>query len=265
MASKKTDWKAKYEALAAENRKLAKRANQRLVRLERAAKEQKGMHSVLQYAYKSAMKDIKSTGKKGKPRFKEYQKLVSINDGSAELSGDSLYRANYYRALAENKALRTFLGAESSTIGQARSGKKEGIKVSKGIKAIYDKRNNTINERYLSEYDLRMTDNDFKRFWDSKKQKKLESIVGSQQMFVIAAVMKKYNLKSSRNELEKWVKENIVLPSGEDEDLNMRRSESREAYLERLSEYLNYTDDEVVNDYVNKALSMGLDVNNIFI
>lgn len=265
MASKKTDWKAKYESLAAENRKLAKRANQRLVRLERAAKK-KGMQSITQFAYRSAMKDIKSLGKKGKQRFTESPRLVSINDGSKELTGAALYKANYYRQLAENKMIRSFLGAASSTLGEARSGEKEGIARSKGIKAIWDKRNQTINEKYLSEYDLQMSDNDFKRFWDSRKQKKLEAIVGSDQMFVVASVMKKFNLKSSRKEIEKFAKDHIVLPSGTDETiLDMRTKESREEYLKRLSDYIQYTDDDIVNKYVNKALSQGIDVNNIFI
>ena len=38
MARQPIDWEAKYKEIVKLNRKLAKRANQRLVRLERAAK-----------------------------------------------------------------------------------------------------------------------------------------------------------------------------------------------------------------------------------
>ena len=46
MATKKTDWQRRFEELAKENRKLAKRANQRLVRLERAAESREGYSSI---------------------------------------------------------------------------------------------------------------------------------------------------------------------------------------------------------------------------
>lgn len=267
MATKRKDWKAEWEAIAKENRKLAKRANQRLVRLKRAS-ERPGMASVTEFAYKVAMRDLTSLGKTGeKKRFTEAPRIVSINDGTKELTGADLYKANVERARNERKMLREFLSSASSTIGGSREYKSEGIKATIGITAIWDKVNKTINTKYLSEYELSMSDNDFKRFWDSKKQAKLESIVGSTQMFAVASIMKKYNLKSSRAEIEKYAKDNIVLPSGTDPSvLDMKAKESRKQYLDRIDKFMKfYAKDEVLNDAVKRALAKGVDVTNIFI
>ena len=51
--------KQRYAALVKEYRKLAKRADQRLVRLERYAQQPK-YSNVTQFAYKKAMRDIRS-------------------------------------------------------------------------------------------------------------------------------------------------------------------------------------------------------------
>lgn len=266
MARQPIDWEARYKAIAAENRKLAKRANQRLVRLERAAKKP-GMKSILKYAYKTAMKDIKSTGKKGKKRFTENIKLVDIADQKGVLKGSKLYKANYLRQLTVNKMMKEFLGSASSTIGQGLADVASGINRTIGIERIWDKVNKTINDKYLDEYDLRLSDNDMKRFWDSKKQAKLEKEVGSARMFAVAAVIKKYNIKGSRKELEEFVKSHIVLENTDltEADLDMGKRESRAKYIERLKSYLSYTNDEVLDDYVNKALKSGINVKNIFI
>ena len=262
MARQRTDWKSKFEELAKENRKLAKRANQRLVRLERAAKKP-GMQAILQYAYKTAMKDIKATGKKGKQRFIETPRLVSINTGIKELTGADLYRANYYLQKAQNKMMREFLGSATSTLGKGLKDIKRGISETVGVERIWDKRNKTINEKYLSEYDLRLSDNDLKRFWDSKKQAKLEAVVGSDQMFAVAAVMKKFNLKANKRDFQKFLKDNMNLPN--DADFKAQKGEKFADYLERVQEFARYTDDEVLNDAINRALKSGININNIFI
>ena len=267
MARTPIDWEARYKAIAAENRKLAKRANQRLVRLERAAKS-RGMSSILNYAYKSAVKDIKSTGKtKGKPRFKENIKLVDIADQKGVLKGSKLYKANYLRQLTVNKMMKEFLGSATSTIGQGLADTAAGINRTIGIERIWDKVNRTINEKYLDEYDLRLSDNDMKRFWESKKQAKLEKEVGSARMFAVAAVMKKYNLSKNKREYEKFLKDhvNFDVAGITKDDIKAVKGEKFDDYLERVSKYAQYTDDEVLNDYVNKAIRSGITVKNIFI
>lgn len=261
MASKKKDWKAEWEAVSKESRKLAKRANQRLVRLEQYS-EREGMSEILKFAYKKAQ-DYISHNLGGK-RYKEHVKLYDISDGTKQLSGEALYRANVQIQRQRIKAMEEFLGSASSTLGQSRSGPK-----TIGIKAIYDKRTRTINEKILAKYGLEMTDKDLKRFFDSKKQAKLEKLVGSTRMFVVAAVLKKQNVKGSRRELENFVKNHVDLEQYKDEikpeDLDMKKRESRKDYIDRLDKYIKYTDDKVLDDFVSKALKEGINVKNIFI
>lgn len=268
MARTPIDWEAKYKEIAKQNRKLAKRANQRLVRLERAAKS-RGMSSILNYAYKSAVKDIKSTGKtKGKPRFKENIKLYDIENKAGEpLSGKALYKANYLKQLTVNKMMKEFLGSASSTIGQGLADAAAGINRTIGIERIWDKVNKTINEKYLDEYDLRLSDNDMKRFWESKKQAKLEKEVGSARMFAVAAVMKKYNLSANKRDYEKFLKDHVNFDDAgiSKDDIKAVKGEKFQDYFNRVSQYAQYTNDEVLNDYVNKALKSGINVRNIFI
>ena len=266
MARTPIDWEARYKAIAAENRKLAKRANQRLVRLERAAKS-RGMKSILNYAYKSAMKDIKSTGKTGKQRFKENIKLVDIADQNGVLKGSKLYKANYLRQLTMNKMMKEFLGSASSTIGQGLADAAAGINRTIGIERIWDKVNKTINEKYLDDYDLRLSDNDMKRFWESKKQAKLEKEVGSARMFAVAAIMKKYNLTANKRDYEKFLKDHVNFEDAgiSKDDIKTVKGEKFNDYFNRVSQYAQYTDDEVLNDYVNKAIKDVINVRNIFI
>lgn len=264
MATKQKNWDKEWKAISAESRKLAKRANQRLVRLEQYSKRE-GLSSITKYAYAKAQEYIKSNlgiGSKGKGRFKEHVKLFDVNDGSKQLSGQALYKANVMIQRQRIKAMEEFLAAESSTLGQSRAGAK-----TIGIKKIYENRAQTITDKYLDRYGLEMTENDLKRFFDSKKQAKLEKIVGSKQMFVVASVIKKLNIRGSRKELEAFVKSHVDLNQYKDgaPDLNMKQTESRASYLERLRDHLNYTDDRVLNDIVTNALKEGINAKNIFI
>ena len=268
MAKTPRDYEAEWKQIQAESRKLAKRANQRLLRLERAAKRP-GMQNILKYAYKSAVKDIITTGKTtGKPRFYENVKLFDdLTDGSKALTGNNLYKANIKIQRLRIKMMKEFLGAASSTIGKGISGIAEGLNKTIGIKRIWDKSTQTINEKYLEKYDLRLSDNDMKRFFDSKKQAKLEKIVGSARMFVVAAYIKKNNLKTNKRDLEKFMKAHIDLKKYDltEEDIKSRKGESYKDYLDRLNQYVEHTNDQVLNDMINKALKSGINVNNIFI
>ena len=265
MARTPIDWEQRWKDIQAENRKLAKRANQRLVRLERAA-QKKGMKSILQYAYKTAMKDIKSTGKQGKQRFRETIKLVDILDeAGVPLKGAALFRANVMRQMNTQKMMKEFLGSASSTIGQGLEDAARGINRTIGIERIWDKVNKTINDRFLSEYDLRLSDNDMKRFWESKKQAKLEKEVGSAQMFAVAAVMKKYNLAANKRSYEKFLRDHIDLTGIDPADYKAQKGEKFNDYLSRVQKFAEYTDDEVLNSAINKALRSGIGVKNIFL
>ena len=158
--------------------------------------------------------------------------------------------------------MEEFLASESSTLGVSRKGPK-----TKGIKALYDSRTNTVNERFLKKYGMEMSEKDLKRFFESKKQAKLEEVVGSSMMFVVASVIKKQNLKSNKRELEKYFKSHIDLEKYNlsPDDIKSRKGESYKDYLDRLKKFTDYTDDKVLNKYINDALKEGINVNNIFI
>lgn len=262
MATPKKNWKSEWEAIAKESRTLAKRANQRMVRLERYS-QREGLSEITKYAYQRAQQYIKTN--LGGSRYKEHVKLYDINDGSKELKGEALYKANVMIQRQRIKAMNEFLESETSTLGQSRAGKK-----TLGIAAIYDKRTQTINEKFLSKYGMTMSDKDLKRFFESKKQAKLEKLVSSSLMFVVASVIKKQNLKSNKRDLEKFVKSHVDLKELENagltkDDLKAKKGESYQEYLDRLDEFIKYTGDEALDSMVNKALKNGISVNNIFI
>lgn len=279
MATQRKDWKAEWEAVQKESRKLAKRANQRLFRLEHYA-EREGLSEILKFAYKNAKKYIQANlgqGPSGKPRYKENVKLYDIDTDKMGFIGadkksfnklskeekEELYKQNVMIQRNRIKAMKEFLESDTSTLGKSRSGPKTA-----GIKNIYDKRTNTINEKFLKQYGLEMTDNDLKRFFESRKQAKLEQIVGSRQMFVVASVIKKYNLQSNKRDLEKFMKKHIDLEQYKDlkeDDLKAKKGESYKDYLTRLQDYAQFTDDEVLNTAITNALKEGINAKNIFI
>lgn len=233
-----------------------------MVRLERYAKRQE-LSKILNYAYQGAQQYISSN--LGGTRYKEHVKLYDVSDGSKQLKGQDLYRANVMIQRQRIKAMEEFLGAESSTLGPSRAGKK-----TLGIAAIYDKRTQTINEKFLKKYGMSMTDNDLKRFFESKKQAKLEKLVSSSLMFVVASVIKKNNLRSNKRDLERFIKSHVDLEQLQEqgmtkEDLNAKPGESYQAYLTRLQDFVKYTGDEALDEMVSIALKNGINATNIFI
>ena len=269
MATPRKDWKKEWEAVQKESRKLAKRANQRLFRLEMYA-ERDGLSEILKYAYDKAATYITKQlgiGKKGLPRYKEHIKLYDVESDQGYIAASSkdltedqlyeLYKQNVQIQRHRIKEMKEFLESESSVLGTKKY----------GINRIYDKRTKTINEQFLKEYGLKMTDNDVKRFFDSKKQAKLAEVVGSDLMFAVASVMKKHNLKSNKRDLEKFMRSHIDLSKNDlsIEDIKARKGESYKDYLDRLQKFVNYTDDEVLNEKINQALKKGINVDNIFI
>ena len=115
-----------------------------------------------------------------------------------------------------------------------------------------------------------MSENDLKRFFESKKQAKLEQLVSSSMMFVVASVIKKQNLKTNKRDLERFIKSHVDLKQLEmygmtKEDLKAKTGESYKEYLSRLEEFVQFTGDEALDAMVSKALKNGINVNNIFI
>lgn len=135
----------KYNALLTEYRKLAKRADQRLLRIERLA-DQADYKAVLQYSYRTAKKDIeKYTGPTEKPRF-----------NTAPPVGENA-QASYMKLQAKVNAIKRFLEAPTST--------------KSGITKIYTKRAKSYNEQFGTNY----TWQGIKQVTDSALFEKLEA------------------------------------------------------------------------------------------
>lgn len=123
---------AKYAAAVAEYRKLAKRADQRLVRLERYSQQEK-YANITQYAYAKAMRDIRSWSGKDATRFntKPPKNLNSL--------------------MAKINDIKGFLQSASSTIKPTADNavyNEKGQIVGGGIDLTYQKRADTLNQRF---------------------------------------------------------------------------------------------------------------------
>lgn len=134
----------KRTALEKEYRKMAKRADQRLVRLEQLAKlpEYSG---VLNFAYRKAQRDIRAWSGENASRF------------------NTKPPSNTNQLKAKIADIKRFLESASSTIGKT--------KETKGIKEIYQDRADTINERYGTDFNWR----DLARLFESNLYKKIKS------------------------------------------------------------------------------------------
>lgn len=125
----------KYKALLKEYRKLAKRADQRLVRLERYAQTEK-YKEIKKYAYARAMRDIRAWSGENATRFNT-KPPSNTNQLQAKIN-DIMY----------------FLQSASSSIKPTKDNagyNAEGKLVSGGIELTYQKRADTLNERYKAE------------------------------------------------------------------------------------------------------------------
>lgn len=268
MARVKKDWEAEFKALQKEARKLAKRANQRMVRIERLSESADVYSEVKEFSYDVAQKNIRNLyGKTGERlRFTESPKLeTEISDGTRYLEGADLYRANVQMLREKVKAMKTFLASKTST--------------KTGVDIVLDKRTNTINtaEKFggLEKLGLSYSKDELKRFFENKKQEKLQKAVGSHSMFIVSALIRKNKIGSSKRELEKFLKNNINLKdlkeAADQEGKTVKQMLSEKSYedkdemLDKLWGFVKLTKDEQLNNYVKKALKESINYKNLFI
>lgn len=160
-----------YTELVKEYRKLAKRADQRLVRLEALSRSAK-YENVLKYAYLVAAKNIESYGSvKNRPRF---------NTKPPENSNTLQAKIN---------DIKHFLDSISST--------------KKGIVSVYEKRADTLNKNMGLKGNDKFTWQELADFFQSKSYEKLASAFGSKTLFDTIGSIKK-NLP----EIAKAIKDN---------------------------------------------------------
>ena len=129
------------ESLEAYYRRLAKVADQRLVRLERL-KDQPGYENSWKWAYHSAQQDIKKWG--GGNRF------------------NTKAPANANQMKAKINDIKSFLGAKTST--------------KQGITNVYKKRADTFNKKYGTNF----TWEDLANYYGNERNKQLERYMASE-------------------------------------------------------------------------------------
>ena len=172
-------------SLEKEYRKLAKRADQRLVRLEEYA-GRKGFSGILSFAYRVAMRDIRSwSGPDGK-RFN-----VKPPENTNQLK-------------AKIADIKKFLESDTSVLGSSRSGQR-------GVLSIYEQRAKTINDKYGTNFSWE----DLAKFFDSAVNEKMDSMLDSEaKMIAIARIQA--NEDQIVEQLKKGQEVNISLPEDDD-------------------------------------------------
>lgn len=149
--------KDSYNSLVKEYRKLAKRADQRLVRLEKLS-TQKDFKQVKQWAYKNAVTDAMLWGASpDKPRF-------NIKPPTSTTS-----------LKAKIQDIKNFLEKPTSTRG--------------GIIDVYQKKADTLNDKY-KEYGLNLNWSDVGTFFESSLYKKLSKKYASGTVIKAIATLK---------------------------------------------------------------------------
>lgn len=148
---------AKYNDLLKDYRKLAKRADQRLKRLEDLS-GQKHYKSVLKYAYARAQKDIEAWSGKGATRF------------------NTKPPANTRALQAKINDINEFLNSVTST--------------KSGITQIYKKRADTLNKNNKkSGFNFKW--DDLANYYESSLYKKLDKEYGSKTQLAVLNALKK--------------------------------------------------------------------------
>lgn len=218
MATPRKNWIKIAQQEIAEYRKLAKRANQRMVRLERYSDPTSDMYrseakEVKKFAYKVAQRDIKAQYGPQATRFKENYK---INKEWSYDDNDSLDDARDFvdQLRKVRKSVETFLQSASSTLQPA-----EG---SQGLRAVYDKRTDTINTKYIEKYGVKgLTPDELAKFFASKKFQKIldDKQYGSEYMFVVAAAVKEVPLY--KTEIREYLKDHIDINMNVDDLMDL--------------------------------------------
>lgn len=140
--------------------RLAKQADQRLVRLEKLSK-QKGFEAVTSYSYATAMNDLKNFGQ---TRFN-----AKVPDPTTE-EGAFLFREKL-------AAVKEFLKAPSST--------------KQGIKSVYQAKVDTMNERYGTDFSWQ----DMADFFNTGYAQKLFNELKASKTVMKAIGVIQHNLK----------------------------------------------------------------------
>lgn len=144
-----------YDELLREYRKLAKRADQRLVRIEKLSK-QENFRGIRQFAYARAQRDIKTWSGEGATRF------------------NTKPPKNYQSLQAKIADIRKFLEPGNTS-------------TKTGILKMYSRKQNTVFDKY----GLNMSWQDAAKFYDLGIADLLDSLYGSKTVLVALGVIQK--------------------------------------------------------------------------
>lgn len=172
-----------YAIAYAEYRQKAKRADQQLVRLEATARE-KHFEGVLEFAYKGAIRDIKSWG--GDRRFNTAPptKLTELEAKIADID--------------------KFLSKPTATKSR--------------IKKIYKKRADTFNKKYGKEFGVKFTWEDIANYYeDTKGQREAIKLASNTEVRVLAVMKKLADKKQAEEALN--TRERVEKITGKDKIL----------------------------------------------
>ena len=150
----------KRKALEKEYRKLAKRADQRLVRLEQYAESNKKYKSILKFSYERAIRDIRSWSGENASRFNT-KPPSNTNQLKAKISD-----------------IKRFLASASSTLKET--------KENKGIISTYNKRVKSINEKFGTNF----TWETLAHYYETGMNKKLDMQLDSETKMEVVAVIR---------------------------------------------------------------------------
>lgn len=157
--AKKINDNPKYIQAYIEYKQLAKKVDQRLVRLEALSHEQH-FGGVLEFAYRSAIRDIKSWG--GDRRFNTAPP-VKLTELQAKIAD-----------------MEKFEASETSTKSK--------------ILGIYKKRADTINKRYAKEFGVKFTWEDIANYYEDKDSRRQDVKLSSKTEVRALAVLKKLSM-----------------------------------------------------------------------
>lgn len=151
----------KYNELMKEYKKLAKRADQRLVRIEKHAEEGDAYASMVNFAYRKALVDIRKWSGENAKRFN-----VKAPDSTVSLK-------------AKIRDIKDFLQAPSSTIKPTKDNAVYDLEGNKiiggGVKLTFDKRADTLNRKYGKFLDTPFTWENVGDFFESALWKKMDA------------------------------------------------------------------------------------------
>ena len=165
--------------LLAEYRKLADRADKRMLRLERLAKSDPDFSNVTDYAYKKAQEDaIKWGGKASAEKGARF--AINPPKTAREIN-------------AKMKDIRAFLERPTST--------------KSGIVKTYKNRADALNKKVLKEGDKKLTWQEYRKYFKQAEAKNLDSRFGYRSLTKSFSMKKKLDAKAKEAKDKKLVED----------------------------------------------------------